>query len=63
VAKVPKLEFRPAEILSHLLANKRSPSNAVVSVEMWFERIREERKKFGRANSWALGGSDGFPDD
>lgn len=63
MAKVPKLDFSPAEILSHLLANKRSPSNAVASVETWIETTREEREKIDRASSWGLGGSDGFLDE
>ncbi|KAF2184558.1 hypothetical protein K469DRAFT_579354, partial [Zopfia rhizophila CBS 207.26] len=54
-AKVPKLEFSPAEIMSLLLANKQSPRHAIASVDTWIERSREERKKFARTGSWALG--------
>ncbi|KAH8724111.1 BCS1 N terminal-domain-containing protein [Phaeosphaeriaceae sp. PMI808] len=59
VEKVPKLEFSPAEIISHLLANKRSPLDAIVGVDTWVRKIREERKKFARANS-LLDNSDRF---
>ncbi|KAH8708411.1 P-loop containing nucleoside triphosphate hydrolase protein [Phaeosphaeriaceae sp. PMI808] len=61
MAKVPKLEFSPAEIMSLLLANKQSPRHAIASVDTWVERIRKERNKFGKANSCALD-SDGFSD-
>ncbi|KAF2194997.1 putative mitochondrial chaperone bcs1 [Zopfia rhizophila CBS 207.26] len=60
VTKVPKLEFSPAEVMSLLLANKQSPRHAIVSVDTWIERIREERKKLTRTNSWALDDNDGF---
>ncbi|KAF2177369.1 putative mitochondrial chaperone bcs1 [Zopfia rhizophila CBS 207.26] len=60
VAKVPKLEFSPAEIMSLLLANKQSPRHAIASVDTWMERIREERRKFTRTNSWALDDNDGL---
>jgi chaperone BCS1 len=53
-AKVPKLEFSPAEIMSLLLANKQSPRQAVDNVEVWMEKIKEEKKKVKRANSWVL---------
>jgi chaperone BCS1 len=53
-AKVPKLEFSPAEIMSLLLANKQSPQQAIDNVDAWIERIREERKRFKRADSWVL---------
>ena len=44
-AKVPKLEFSPAEILSFLLEHKQSPGEAIDSVEVWITRIMEDRKK------------------
>jgi hypothetical protein len=44
-AKVPKLEFSPAESLSFVLANKQSAGQAVDNVEVWMTRIREERKE------------------
>jgi chaperone BCS1 len=44
-AKVPKLEFGPAEILSFLLEYKQSPGEAVDNVEVWITRIMEDRKK------------------
>jgi chaperone BCS1 len=44
-AKMPKLEFSPAEILSFLVVNKQSPSIAVDNVVQWMTKIREERKK------------------
>jgi chaperone BCS1 len=53
-AKVPKLEFSPAEIMSLLLANKQSPRQAIDSVDAWIDKIREERKKLKRADSWVL---------
>ncbi|KAF2176611.1 P-loop containing nucleoside triphosphate hydrolase protein [Zopfia rhizophila CBS 207.26] len=59
-AKVPKLEFSPAEIMSHLLVNKQSPLNAIAGVDTWVKKIREERMKFTRTNSWTLGDNDGF---
>jgi chaperone BCS1 len=60
VAKIPKLEFSPAEIISLLLANKQSPRHAIASVDTWMERIRDERRKFSRTNSWALDNDDGL---
>jgi len=59
VAKMPKLKYSSAEIMSVLLENKQSPSEAIASVERWTERIREERHKFTRTDSCALddGGS------
>ncbi|KAF2259157.1 putative mitochondrial chaperone bcs1 [Lojkania enalia] len=53
VAKIPKREFSPAEIMSLLLAYKRSPCQAIASVDAWMEKIREERKVM-RSNSWML---------
>jgi chaperone BCS1 len=52
-AKVPKLEFSPAE-MSLLLANKQSPRQAIDNVDAWMEKIREERKKLKRTDSWVL---------
>ncbi|KAH7394826.1 hypothetical protein BKA66DRAFT_455911 [Pyrenochaeta sp. MPI-SDFR-AT-0127] len=53
-AKVPKIEFSPAEILSLLLANKQSPRQAIDNVNAWMDQIREERKVMKRADSWVL---------
>ena len=53
-AKVPKLEFSRAEIMSLLLASKQSPRQAIDNVDAWMEKIREERKKLKRADSWVL---------
>jgi hypothetical protein len=53
-AKVPKLEFSPAKITSLLLANKQSPRQAIDNVDAWIEKVREERKKLKRADSWVL---------
>ncbi|PVH98633.1 mitochondrial chaperone BCS1 [Periconia macrospinosa] len=61
-AKVPKLEFSPAEILSFLLANKHSPHLAIANVAAWMEKLREERTKLTRITSWALDDNDGFGD-
>jgi mitochondrial chaperone BCS1 len=55
-AKVPKLEFSPAEIMSLLLANKQSPRQAIDNVDAWVEKVREERKKLKRPDSWVLHG-------
>ncbi len=44
-AKLPKLEFSPAEILSFLLEHKQSPEEAIDSVEAWTTRIMEDKKK------------------
>jgi mitochondrial chaperone BCS1 len=52
--KVPQLEFSPAEILSFLLENRQSPSMAVENVQQWTIRMREEKKKVKRADSWVL---------
>ena len=51
-AKVPKLESSAAEIMSLLLANKQSPRQAIDNVDAWIDKIREERKKLKRADSW-----------
>jgi chaperone BCS1 len=53
-AKLPKLEFSQAEIMSLLLANKQSPQQAINNVDAWVEKIREERKKVKRVDSWVL---------
>jgi mitochondrial chaperone BCS1 len=52
--KVPQLEFSPAEILSFLLENRQSPGMAVENVQQWTIRMREEKKKVKRADSWVL---------
>jgi mitochondrial chaperone BCS1 len=44
-ARVPELEFSPAEILSFLLEYRQSPGEAIDNVEAWMTRIRGERKK------------------
>jgi chaperone BCS1 len=62
VAKVPKLEFSPAEILSFLPANKHSPHHAIANVAVWMEKLQEERTKLTRTTSWALDDNDGFGD-
>ena len=58
VAKVPKIEFSPAEILSFLLANKHSPHHAIANVVAWMEKLREERTILTRTTSWALDDDD-----
>ncbi|KAF1976644.1 P-loop containing nucleoside triphosphate hydrolase protein [Bimuria novae-zelandiae CBS 107.79] len=62
VAKVPKLEFSPAKILSFLLANKHSPRHAIANVVAWMEKLKEEKAKLTRITSWALDDNDGFGD-
>ncbi|KAL5396372.1 hypothetical protein PMIN03_012966 [Paraphaeosphaeria minitans] len=54
VAKVPKLEFSPAEVLSFLLVNKHSPHHAIANVAAWMEKLQEEKTKLTRTTSWAL---------
>ncbi|KAH6670568.1 mitochondrial chaperone bcs1 [Halenospora varia] len=44
-ARVPELEFSPAELLSFLIGYRQSPEEVVDNVELWMMRIREERKK------------------
>jgi mitochondrial chaperone BCS1 len=44
-ARVPELEFSPAEIVSFLLEYRQSPGEAIDNIEAWTTRIREERKK------------------
>jgi chaperone BCS1 len=62
VAKIPKLVFSPAEIMSLLLANKQSPRHAIAGVDAWMETIKEERRKFPRIHSWALDEDDADSD-
>lgn len=54
VAKVPTLEFSPAEILSFSLANKHSPHHAIANVAARMEKLKEERTRLTRISSWAL---------
>jgi chaperone BCS1 len=61
-AKVPKLEFSPAEVLSFLLANKHSPHHAIANVAAWMEKLQEERTKLTRTTSWALDDDDRLGD-
>jgi len=42
-ARVPELEFSPAEIYSFLLEHRQSAVQAVDDVEEWMTRIREEK--------------------
>ncbi|KAF2175648.1 hypothetical protein K469DRAFT_723860 [Zopfia rhizophila CBS 207.26] len=51
IAKVPKLEFSPAKILSFLLANKHSPHHAIANIAAWIEKLKEERTKLTRITS------------
>lgn len=46
--KIPKREFSPAEVLSFLASNFRSPEGAVSGAEGWMATLRYERKKMGR---------------
>ncbi|OJD20591.1 hypothetical protein ACJ73_08076 [Blastomyces percursus] len=43
--KVPELEFSPAEILSFLIENRRSPKQAVDNVAAWMADMRNERRR------------------
>lgn len=54
VAKVPKLEFSPAEILSFLLANKHLPYYTIANIAVQIEKLQEERMKLTRTTSQAL---------
>lgn len=58
VAKVPKLVFSPAEILSFLLANKHSPHHAIADVVVWMEKLQGEKAKLTRRTSWGLDDDD-----
>ncbi|KAF1950656.1 hypothetical protein CC80DRAFT_426524, partial [Byssothecium circinans] len=62
MAKVPKLEFSLAKILSFLLVNKHSPYHAITNVAAWIEKLKEERTKLTRITSWALDNNNGFRD-
>ncbi|GJD04353.1 hypothetical protein ColKHC_13178 [Colletotrichum higginsianum] len=39
-AVIPELEFSPANILSFLLANRDSPSNALADAERWMSQVK-----------------------
>ncbi|KAK1657659.1 hypothetical protein BDP55DRAFT_684928 [Colletotrichum godetiae] len=39
-AVIPELEFSPANILSFLLANRGSPSNAMTDAERWVSHVK-----------------------
>ncbi|KAJ6437510.1 sugar transporter protein [Purpureocillium lavendulum] len=43
VAKVPELEFSPAEILSHLLQYRKSPTAAIEHTEEWVATMLREK--------------------
>lgn len=43
ITKVPELEFSPAEILSHLVQHKRSPTAAIEHAEEWVATMRLEQ--------------------
>ena len=47
-AKIPELEFSPAEVLSFLIENRLSPEEAVGDAGGWMAGVREERKKLAR---------------
>jgi mitochondrial chaperone BCS1 len=53
-SKVSEWELSPAEIQSFLLENRDSPHAAVENVQQWMDRVREEKKKARRADSWML---------
>lgn len=53
VAKIPKQEFSPAEIMSLLLTHKLSPRQAIAEVDAWMEKVGKERKVM-RSDSWVL---------
>lgn len=42
-ARVPELEYSPAEILSFLLGRKESPEEVIDTVEVWMAKIMEDR--------------------
>ncbi|QKX63174.1 uncharacterized protein TRUGW13939_10343 [Talaromyces rugulosus] len=50
--KVPENVFSPAEVLSFLLENKRSPVNAVANVEKWAKSGQARGKDLRRELSW-----------
>ncbi|KAF5020495.1 hypothetical protein F66182_7486 [Fusarium sp. NRRL 66182] len=43
-AKIPELEFSPAEIQGLLLKNKRDPEAAIAAVDDWIVETRKEKK-------------------
>lgn len=51
IAKVLKLEFSLAKILSFLLVNKYSLHYAIANVVAWIEKLKEERTKLTRITS------------
>ncbi|KAK0628116.1 putative mitochondrial chaperone bcs1 [Bombardia bombarda] len=56
VAKVPELQYSPAEVMSFLVVHKQSPKVALDNVDQWMDRIREERANVKRADSWVQEG-------
>ena len=43
-AKIPELEFSPAEVLFFLTEHRRSPQEAVDNTGAWMARVRKERE-------------------
>ncbi|ORX95074.1 hypothetical protein BCR34DRAFT_498771, partial [Clohesyomyces aquaticus] len=48
IAKVLKLEFSLAKILSFLLANKHLPCYAIANVGAWIDKLRKKKMKLTR---------------
>jgi chaperone BCS1 len=44
-ARIPELEFSPAEVVSFLIENRLSSQEAVGNTGAWMARVRDERKK------------------
>ncbi|KAK5987774.1 putative mitochondrial chaperone BCS1-B [Cladobotryum mycophilum] len=44
-AKIPELEFSPAEIQGLLLRHKRSPEDAIEAAEEWVTKTRKDKKE------------------
>jgi hypothetical protein len=55
-SKVLEGEFLLAEVQSFLLENRHLVSGAVKNVDKWMTRVREERMKVKRSDSWVVHG-------
>ena len=45
-------EFSAADVLSLLLEHRLSPVDAMANVEPWVTRVRKEKRKLKREDSW-----------
>ena len=51
-SQVPESEFSAADVLSLLLEHRLSPADAMVNVAAWVTRVRKEKRKLKREDSW-----------